>query len=64
MKSPPEQKDVPDTAVIKGRERTLNSLPTHEKWVRETGKIGAEIHIAVLAPYINEAGQWLYKGSE
>jgi tetratricopeptide (TPR) repeat protein len=64
MKSLPGQKDFTEAAAIKGRERTLNSLPTQKKWIREIGKISAEIHIAVLSQYINEAGQWLYKESE
>jgi len=43
-----------------GRERVRNSLNSHENWQREKEKLRAEIHIAIISKYINEAGKWIF----
>ena len=43
-----------------GRERVKNALNNLENWQKEKEKVGAEIHIAIISKYINEAGKWLF----
>ena len=43
-----------------GRKRVLNTVKTIENWGKETDKVGAEIHIAIIRKYIDEAGKWLF----
>jgi len=43
-----------------GRERTIKSIKTLENWRKEIKKMEAEIHIAVIKKYIDEAGKWLF----
>jgi len=44
----------------KGRERVKKSIKTVEKWNKEIDKVRAEIHIAVIKKYVDEAGKWLF----
>jgi len=46
-----------------GRERVKNALSNIESWQREKQKAGAEIHVAIINKYINEAGKWLFSES-
>jgi hypothetical protein len=43
-----------------GRTRVINVLKTFENWGKETAKVRAEIHIAIIRKYIDEAGKWLF----
>jgi len=58
-KSLPQDKTL-ESAAKEGRERVIKTFPGLESWNRETARINAEIHTAVLAKYMEEAGQWLY----
>ena len=60
----PDKSDSYAVSAMNGRERVLKSLPEKKNWVAETGKIIAEIHIAVISKYIDEAGHWIYKESK
>jgi len=42
------------------RERVIKAIKNAENWGIETEKMGAEIHIAIIRKYINEAGKWLF----
>jgi hypothetical protein len=61
MKSLPEKKPVLESAAAEGRDRVLKALPQQADWGKEVVKIKAEIHAAVLAQFMEEAGQWLYR---
>jgi hypothetical protein len=52
-----------DTAE-NGRQRVINAINNEENWKIEKQKLGAEIHIAIISKYIDEAGKWLFKKSE
>ena len=56
----PEQKQVFESIPDQGRKKVRKLLPRQEDWNRETARIKTEVHAAVLARYIDEAGQWLY----
>jgi hypothetical protein len=43
-----------------GRERVIKAVTNAENWGKETEKMGAEIHIAIIKKYIDEAGKWLF----
>jgi hypothetical protein len=43
-----------------GRERVKNAINNAENWQKEKEKLGAEIHIAIINKYIDEAGKWLF----
>ena len=43
-----------------GRKRVINAVKTIENWGKETDKVGAEIHIAIIRKYLFEAGKWLF----
>ncbi|MCL1958805.1 MAG: hypothetical protein FWF68_04320 [Spirochaetes bacterium] len=43
-----------------GRERVKNAIKTLDNWKNEAEKVGAEIHIAIIKKYIDEAGKWLF----
>ncbi|WP_461245886.1 hypothetical protein [Treponema sp. R6D11] len=43
-----------------GRERVKNAINNADNWKNEAEKMGAEIHIAIIKKYIDEAGKWLF----
>ena len=43
-----------------GRERVKNAINTADNWKGEAERMGAEIHIAIIKKYIDEAGKWLF----
>jgi len=43
-----------------GRQRVIKAVKTIEKWGKEADKVGAEIHIAIIRKYIDEAAKWLF----
>ena len=43
-----------------GRQRVVKAVKSVEKWGKEADKVGAEIHIAIIRKYIDEAGKWLF----
>ena len=43
-----------------GRQRVINTVKIAGKWGKEADKVGAEIHIAIIRKYIDEAGKWLF----
>ncbi|WP_461252622.1 hypothetical protein [Treponema sp. R8-4-B8] len=43
-----------------GRQRVVNAVKTVGNWVKEVEKVGADIHIAIIRKYIDEAGKWLF----
>jgi len=45
----------------KGRERVLKAIHNAENWRNETEKMRAEIHIAIIKKYIDEAEKWLFE---
>jgi hypothetical protein len=45
-----------------GRQRVKDAVKTVENWRKEAAKVGAEIHIAIIRKYIDEAGKWLFSG--
>jgi len=47
-------------AAENGRERVKNALNDIENWQKEKEKMRAEIHIAIINKYINEAGKWIF----
>jgi ABC-type multidrug transport system fused ATPase/permease subunit len=47
-------------AAENGRERVRNALNSSENWQKEKEKMRAEIHIAIISKYINEAGKWIF----
>jgi len=49
----------PDPAA-QGRKTARRGLPRREDWSREAGRIAGELHGAVIAPYLQAAGDWLY----
>jgi hypothetical protein len=51
-------------ASLAGRERLKKALPRPEQWRRAGERVRTEIHGAVLARYLDEAGQWLYAKEE
>jgi len=44
-----------------GRSRVISALKNAENWKKEADKGGAEIHIAIIMKYVDEAGKWLFK---
>ncbi len=42
------------------RQRVIKAVKTVENWEKEADKVGAEIHIAIIRKYVNEAGKWLF----
>ena len=60
-KSMPDHDSFLDSAAMEGRERVIKFFPNKKTWAKETVRINAEIHTAVLSKYMEEAGQWLYK---
>lgn len=61
VKSLPEKIHFLGNAAAQGRSRVTKALPRRKDWNRETARISAEIHGAVLTKYMEEAGQWLYQ---
>jgi len=61
LKKLPDNDKAIESAAAAGRERVIMTFPGRENWDRETARINAEIHTAVLLKYMDEAGQWLYK---
>jgi hypothetical protein len=59
----PEKAEAFKAAAAGGRNRVRKALPQHRRWIRETGKIRAEIYAAALSKYMDEAGLWLYGNS-
>jgi hypothetical protein len=59
----PEKAEAFKALAAGGRSRVRKALPQHKRWVRETGKIRAEIYAAALSKYMDEAGLWLYGNS-
>ena len=49
------------SAASEGRGRVRKVFPSLKDWTKETGRISAEIHTAVLSKYMDESGLWLYK---
>ena len=49
------------TAAEDGRARVVKTLKNIEGWKKEVKKMSAEIHIAVVRKYIDEAGKWLFE---
>ena len=43
-----------------GRERVKKAIVIAGNWKNEAEKVGAEIHIAIIKKYIDEAGKWLF----
>jgi len=43
-----------------GRSRVVKALKNAGNWKKEADKSGAEIHVAIIRKYIDEAGKWLY----
>jgi len=60
-KSIPDAGPALDTAAAKGRERVKKVFPAIKDWNKETARINAEIHTAVLSKYMEETGLWLYR---
>ena len=46
-----------------GRNRVIKSLKTSDGWMKETQKMGTDIHIAIIKKYLDEAGRWLFSGA-
>jgi len=44
----------------KGRDRVLKTIKTFENWQKENEKVRAEIHVAIIKKYIDQAGKWLF----
>jgi len=61
IKSLPEHREILEPAVTEGVERVIGAFPKLNDWVRETTRINADIHTAVLSKYMEETGRWLYK---
>jgi hypothetical protein len=59
----PEKADTFKAAAAEGRNRVLGALPQRKKWIRETGKIRAEVYAAALSKYLDDTGSWLYRNS-
>jgi hypothetical protein len=49
-------------AAEKGRSRVVGALKRYEEWKKEVKKTEAEIHVAVVRKYVDEAGIWLFSG--
>ena len=47
-------------AAEKGRNRALTMVKKAARWKKEVGKMEAEIHIAIIRKYIDEAEVWLF----
>jgi len=43
-----------------GRQRVINAVKTVGNWGKEADKVAADIHIAIIRKYIDEAGKWLF----
>jgi hypothetical protein len=53
------------TAVAEnGRSRVVKAMKNADNWNKEAGRVGTEIHIAIIRKYINEAGNWLFPGNK
>jgi hypothetical protein len=50
-------------AAAEGRNRVRGAMPQRKKWIKETGKIRAEVYAAALSKYLDDAGRWLYENS-
>ena len=48
-------------AAENGRNRVINVIKTAENWKKELDRKKAEVHIAVISKYVNEAEKWLFK---
>jgi hypothetical protein len=48
--------------VEEGKRRVTETLKNAGGWKREVDRMAAEIHIAVIRKYIEEAGDWLFFG--
>ena len=57
----PQADPALEAAANEGLERVRKVLPSRKDWTKETARINAEIHTAVLSKYMEETGQWLYK---
>jgi len=53
---PEECSDIAET----GRSRVVKTLKNGENWIKEADQMSAEIHVAIIKKYIDEAGQWLF----
>jgi len=51
-------------AAKNGRSRVINALRTKDGWRKETERMATEIHIAIIRKYVDEAGIWLFTGSD
>jgi len=49
-------------AVEAGRKRVKEALKNMGGWKKEVDNNSAEIHIAIIRKYIDEAGKWLFQG--
>jgi hypothetical protein len=47
-----------------GRKRVTGALKKLKRWKKEVNKTEADIHVAIIRKYINEAGMWLFSGKE
>ena len=50
-----------NAAAEDGRKRLTGSIKNAEGWNKEAQKLKAEIHIAIIRKYINEAALWIFK---
>jgi hypothetical protein len=44
-----------------GKGRVIKALKNLNGWKKETDKMGADIHVAIIKKYISEAGDWLFQ---
>jgi len=47
-------------AAESGRSRVMASLKTPGGWDKEVKKAAADIHVAIIRKYVDEAGKWLF----
>jgi hypothetical protein len=47
-------------AAESGRIRVVNAMKNKSGWKKEIEKMSADIHIAIIRKYIDEAGVWLF----
>ena len=48
------------SAAKTGRTRVVKALKNLISWKKETNNMSADIHVAIIKKYINEAGEWLF----
>jgi len=47
-----------------GKSRVISAVKDHGGWIKETQKMGTDVHVAIIRKYVDETGKWLFNITE